>query len=139
MTFRVRRAFTLIELMVVIIIIAILAALVVPRVVGRASQAKVAAAKADISTFHTLLEHFRLDNDRYPTTQEGLQALRTAPSDAKNWKGPYMDHDLHPDPWGYDYHYEYPGPNGKDSFTLLSYGSDGAPGGDGDAADILDE
>ncbi len=132
-----RKAFTLIELMVVILILGILAAMIVPKVVGRAADAKVAKTKSDIATLHGELEKFRLDSDRYPTTQEGLQALVTAPANSKNWKGPYTDK-LSNDGWNNPYVYEYPGPGGKDSFSLMSYGSDGAPGGDGDAADIVD-
>ena len=134
---RIRQGFTLIELMLVILIIGILAALIVPRVIGRAGEAKVAKAQSDIAALHAMLEHFHLDNDRFPTTQEGLEALHTQPNGLPNWKGPYTDK-ISSDPWSNEYHYEYPGTNGKDSFTLLSYGSDGAPGGEGDAADIVD-
>ncbi len=133
-----KRGFTLIELMVVILILAILAALIVPRVVGRASDAKIAKATSDIAELHGLLEQFRLDTDRYPTTQEGLQALVVAPPNIKNWKGPYSGKSIPNDPWGNPYYYEYPGANGKESFTLMSYGKDGAPGGEGEDADIAD-
>ena len=133
-----RRGFTLIELLVVILIIAILAALIVPKVIGKTDDAKVAAAKADLSTLAGALQNFRLDCDRYPSTAEGLQALRTPPSDATGWKGPYITKDIPSDPWHNEYHYEFPGPDGNDSFLLESYGSDGAPGGDGTAADIIE-
>ncbi len=132
---RASRGFTLIELMVVILILGILAALVVPRVVGRTSDAKQAKAAADIATLSTLLQQYRVDNDVFPTTEEGLQALRTQPSSAPNWKGPYTSKDIPLDPWGSEYVYEAPGPNGED-FLITSYGSDHAPGGTGDAADI---
>jgi len=130
-----RRAFTLIELLVVILILAILAALIVPRVVGRTSDAKLAKAASDIATLSSLLQQYRIDNDKYPTTEEGIQVLRVQPSDAPNWKGPYTSKDLPTDPWGNEYSYESPGPNGED-FLIQSYGSDGAPGGDGEASDI---
>lgn len=131
-----QRGFTLVELIVVILIIAILAALVVPNLINRTSQAKRAKAASDISVLSGTLQSFRIDNDRYPSAEEGLQALRTAPSDAGNWRGPYTTKEIPNDPWGNPYQYQWPGPLGDDSFSLLSYGSDGAPGGDGDAADI---
>ena len=131
-----RKGFTLIELMVVILILAILAALIVPKVFGRAGEAKVGAAKADISQLSSLLQTFRIDCDRFPTTEEGLNALRIAPSGLEGkWKGPYTTKDIPNDPWGHGYDYEYPGANGQD-YVLKSYGADGAPGGDGENADI---
>ena len=136
---RSRRGFTLIELLVVILILAILAALIVPRVVGKTSDAKIAAAKADLATISSALQNFRLDCDRYPTTEEGLSALSTAPSSgATGWKGPYLQKPVENDPWVHPYVYQYPGPNGNDSYLVESYGSDGAPGGEGDAADIIE-
>lgn len=133
---RSRRGFTLIELMVVILILAILAALIVPKVVGKQDQAKVAAAHSDISTLSTLLNNFRIDCDRYPTTEEGLQALITPPAGLENkWKGPYTDK-IPLDPWGHEYQYTFPGATGQDSFTIMSYGQDGQQGGDGYATDI---
>lgn len=132
-----RRGFTLIELMVVILILAILAALIVPRVVGRTGEAKRAKAASDIATLNAALQQFHIHNDRYPTNEEGLQALRQAPQDAPNWRGPYLDKPLPPDPWGFDYVYTTPGPNGQD-YIVESYGADGQPGGDGDNADVTD-
>ena len=131
-------AFTLIELMVVILILAILAALVVPRVVGRTSDAKRAKAASDISTLSSLLQQYRVDNDMYPSTEDGLNALRVQPADARNWRGPYTSKDIPVDPWGNEYVYEEPGPDGQD-FIIISYGADGAPGGDGDAADLTSD
>ncbi|GAB4459660.1 MAG: type II secretion system major pseudopilin GspG [Armatimonadaceae bacterium] len=131
-------AFTLIELLVVILILAILAALIVPRVVGRTGDAKRAKAASDIATLSSLLSQYRLDNDSFPTTEDGLYALRVQPSDAQNWRGPYTSKDIPPDPWGNEYVYESPGPNGED-FIIISYGSDGAPGGEGEAADVTSE
>ncbi len=133
-----RRGFTLIEMLVVILILAILAALIIPRLIGRTSDAKIAKAKSDIATVSSLLQQYRLDNDKYPTTEEGLNALRVRPSSAKNWKGPYTTKDIPMDPWGNSYMYQSPGPDGQD-FLVISYGADGAPGGDGDAADITSD
>ncbi|HEV2473166.1 MAG TPA: type II secretion system major pseudopilin GspG [Chthonomonadales bacterium] len=135
---RAHRAFTLIELLVVILILAILASLIIPKVVGRTSDAKIAKAKSDIATLAGLLEQYKLDNDKYPTTEEGLNALRVQPSDAPNWKGPYTTKNLPTDPWGNDYVYESPGPNGQD-YLITSYGADGAPGGQGENADITSD
>jgi general secretion pathway protein G len=131
-----RRGFTLIELMVVILILAILAALIVPRVVGRTSEAKVAKAQSDLATLSGLIQQFRLDTGRYPTTEEGLQALRVPPADVRGWKGPYTTKEIPDDPWGNPYVYEYPGTSGTESYILISLGSDGQEGGEGEAADI---
>ncbi len=128
-------AFTLIELLVVILILAILAALIVPRIVGHTADAKRAKAATDISTLVDCLQQYKMDNDKYPTTEQGLNALRVQPSDASNWRGPYTTKDIPTDPWGNEYNYVSPGPNGED-FAITSYGADGAPGGDGDNADI---
>ncbi len=128
---KLRRGFTLIELMVVILILAILAALIVPKVVNKQDDAKIAAAKADESTLESALHDFRLACDRYPTTEEGLNALRTPPSGLEGkWKGPYLEKDVPKDPWGGDYVYTSPGSNGPDSFTITSYGKSGQPGAD---------
>jgi general secretion pathway protein G len=135
---RSRKAFTLIEIMVVVLILAILAALIVPRLISRTSDAKIAKAKADIATLSGLLNQYRIDNDKFPTTEEGLEALTVQPSSATNWKGPYTTKDISLDPWGNPYVYQCPGPNGQD-FLITCYGSDGAPGGDGDAADITSD
>lgn len=135
-TTRMRRGFTLIELLVVILILAILAALIVPRVVGRTSDAKIAKAKTDLARLASVLSTFRLDCDRYPTTEEGLNALNVQPNDTPGWKGPYLEKGIPADPWGNEYQFEVPGPNGQD-YLLASYGQDGAVGGEGDAADIV--
>jgi len=135
---RKNKAFTLIELMVVILILAILAALVVPNVLGRTGQAKVAKAKSDLATLRGAIDQFRLDCDRYPTTQESFDALRNQPSGVSGWHGPYLQKDLGTDPWGNPYIYQTPGPNGKDGYLIESYGADGVQGGDGDNADIMD-
>jgi general secretion pathway protein G len=132
---KLRRGFTLIELLVVILIIAILAALIVPKVIGKSGKAKVAAAQADLATLRDAVQNFYLDCNRYPTESEGLNALVTAPSDTSGWKEPYVS-SLPTDPWGHPYIYQIPGPNGTD-FAVESYGADGQPGGDGDNADIV--
>lgn len=131
------RGFTLIEVMVVVIILGILAALVVPNVIGRTDEARVSAAKQDISTILQALKLYRMDNFRYPTTQQGLQALVSPPTVeplANNWKpGGYVER-VPKDPWGFPYHLTYPGTHGE--IDVFSYGADGKPGGDGLDADI---
>jgi general secretion pathway protein G len=130
-----RRAFTLIEMLVVVLILAILAALIVPRVVNRTGDAKRAKAASDIATLSSLLQQYRIDNDAFPSTEQGLSALRVQPTDAGNWRGPYTSKDISADPWGNEYVYESPGGGGED-YVIISYGADGAPGGEGDAADL---
>jgi len=124
-----RKGFTLIELLVVILIIAILAALIVPKVIGKTGDAKKAAAQSDLKTLSDAIQQFRLNCDRYPTTSEGLDVLQNKPSDASGWKGPYLTKPIPNDPWHNPYHYETPGPNGAD-FIVESYGADGVAGGD---------
>jgi general secretion pathway protein G len=130
-----RRAFTLIELVVVILILAILAAMIVPRIVGRTGDAKRARALSDIKTLSDSIELFHQDCDRYPTTQEGFSVLTTAPSDSPTWRGPYLKKSVGTDPWGNEYDYQL---IDERNYSIKSYGSDGAPGGDGDATDITD-
>ncbi|MBI5739479.1 MAG: type II secretion system major pseudopilin GspG [Nitrospirae bacterium] len=133
---RCRRGFTLIELMVVMIILGMLAALVVPRMFGRIGQAKQKAAYAQIELFGTALDSFRLDVGRYPTSAEGLDALISQVSGADDWNGPYLKkNEIPPDPWNNPYHYESPGRNGD--YDLYSYGADNAEGGDGEDEDIV--
>ncbi len=132
-----QRGFTLIEIMVVMVIIGIIAALVVPNVIGNLSKAEVIAAKQDIRAYGTALNLFRLDNFKYPTTEQGLQALAQQPNDAsiRNWKpGGYVD-SVRKDPWGNDYHYVYPGTHGKE-YDLYTLGADNQEGGEGNNADL---
>lgn len=129
--------FTLIEIMVVVVIMGVLAALVVPRLMGRTDDARILAAKQDIATLMQALKLYRLDNQRYPTTEQGLQALVARPSAAPippNWKtGGYLDR-LNRDPWGNPYQYQFPGTRGE--VDVFSFGADGKPGGTATDADI---
>ena len=126
--------FTLIELLVVMIIIGLLAALVGPKLFGKVGKSRRQAAKAQIGLLGTALDAFRLDVGRYPTTAEGLEALRTQPGGVSNWDGPYLAKDIPKDPWGNEYVYTSPGTHGE--YDLLSYGLDGSAGGEGENADI---
>ena len=130
------RGFTLIEIMVVVVIIGLLAAVIVPEVINKVDEARVAKAKEDIQSLETALTEYRLDNSVYPTTQEGLKALVKRPNDPSltNWHGPYVQR-LVKDPWGHPYHYQYPGTHGL-SYNLYSLGPTDRPGGTGDNAEI---
>ena len=127
---------TLIEMMVVVVIIALFAALVLPRMMGQADRAKKTAARTQINAYMTALGSYKLDNGVYPTTEQGLQALRDKPENATNWQGPYTDKDISNDPWGHPYVYHFPGEHGDDP-DIICYGADGQPGGDGMNADIV--
>lgn len=128
------RGFTLIELLVVMTILAILAALVVPRLFNSLEKSKVDAAKAQISALETALAAYRLDVGSFPTTEQGLEALRVAPAGVENWDGPYLPKDVPPDPWGHPYVYRCPSKHGD--YEIISYGADGREGGEGTNADI---
>ena len=126
--------FTLMELLLVLVIIGMLAALVGPTLYQRIKPAKQSAARAQLANFSTALDAFDVDCERYPTTQEGLAALRERPEGAEKWNGPYLTKEIPSDPWGHPYVYRAPGRSG--GYEILSYGADGREGGDGDNADI---
>ena len=130
-----KKGLTLIELMVVIVILGLLAALVAPKMFGRLGESKQKAAKAQIELFGTALDSFRLDVGKYPSTSEGLQALRVSPSGVENWKGPYLPKEIPLDPWGQQYQYRSPGEHGE--YDLYSFGADKAAGGEGENADVV--
>lgn len=129
------RGFTLVEILVVVIIIGLLAALVGPKLFGKVSTAKLKTAKAQIELFGTALDTFRLDVGRYPMTEEGLNALREKPTGLEGWHGPYLPKELPVDPWGKPYVYKSPGEHGD--YDLISYGLDGAEGGEEENQDIV--
>src|SRR5262245_58994652 len=132
-----QRGFTLIEIMVVVVIIGLLAAVIVPQVLDKMDQARVAKAKQDITSLETALTMYRLDNSKYPTTDQGLPALTTQPTDPniRHWRpGGYIKR-ISKDPWGNDYQYVYPGTHGGE-YDLYSLGADNQPGGEGTDADV---
>ena len=122
-----RRAFTLVEMLLVVTIIGILAAIVIPKMVGRSEQAREAAARADIASMKTALDAFEVDNGYYPKGNNGLADLIQSPRDARNWHGPYLEK-IPIDPWGNAYIYQYPGKHNPGSYDLMSTGRDGQPG-----------
>jgi general secretion pathway protein G len=133
------RGFTLIELLVVITVIAILASLVPPMVFRNVGDAKMSAARAQVEAFGLALDAYRLDNDVYPTTAQGLEALRRLPAGdqaPRNWRGPYLRKAIPLDPYQRPYVYRSPGDVNPESYDLLSLGRDGEPGGTGEDADV---
>ena len=137
--YRLPAGFTLIEILVVITVIAILASLVGPMVFRNVGDAKASATRSQIEIFGLALDTYRLDNDDYPSTAQGLEALRTLPSgvpEARNWRGPYLKKAIPQDPYGRPYIYKSPGEVNRDSYDLLSLGRDGQPGGTGEDADV---
>jgi general secretion pathway protein G len=128
------QGFTLIELLVVVIILGLLASLVAPKLIGKLAGAKLGTAKAQIEMFGTALDAFRLDTGRYPTSEEGLKALREKPSGAEKWQGPYLPKELPTDPWGNPYIYKSPGDHGD--YDIISYGLDKVEGGEGENSDV---
>jgi len=132
---RAQAGFTLIELMVVLVIIGVLAALIVPNVLDRADDARATAARTDVNNLMQALKLYRLDNQRFPSSDQGLQALISKPTSGAippNWK-PYLDK-LPNDPWGRPYQYLNPGVKGE--IDIMSFGADGQPGGEGKNADV---
>ena len=129
---RANRAFTLIELLLVLVILGVLAAIVVPKFTKRSEQARITAATADIANLGTALDAFEVDTGRYPTGEEALKALMDQPSNAKDWKGPYLKRSITNDPWGNPYIYKCPGQHNAKGYDLYSYGPDGQEGGGDD-------
>jgi len=130
-----REGFTLIELLMVMAIIGLLAALVVPKFMGKVGSAKKQAAQAQIELFGAALDIYRLDIGRYPSTEQGLTALRLQPEEAENWDGPYLKKKIPADPWRNEYSYKCPGDHGD--YDIVSLGADGREGGEGEDQDIV--
>lgn len=126
--------FTLMELLLVLVIIGLLAAVVGPSLYQRIKPAKETAARAQIENFATALDNFMMDTGRYPSTQEGLKALRDKPENLDKWNGPYLKKEIPNDPWGAAYQYRAPGRSG--GYEIVSLGADGREGGEDDNADI---
>ena len=133
-TYRRQAGFTLLELLVVMVIIGLLASYVGPRYFAQVGKSEIKTTKAQIDALEKALDQYRLDVGHYPTTEQGLNALMTRPTDEPRWEGPYLKKAVPMDPWGHPYLYKKPGDHGE--YDLLSYGNDGKPGGDGEAADI---
>lgn len=132
--------FTLIEILVVIVVIAVLAGLVAPNVFKHVGEAKNVSARSQIEMLGAALDAYRLDNGRYPGTDQGLGALWQAPLQEPRpvtWRGPYLRKEVPLDPWGHPYIYKSPGEQNPAGYDLVSYGADGQPGGEGEAADVL--
>jgi len=127
---------TLIEMLVVVTIIGLFIALVGPALFKNADKAKVTAARTQIDNFMTALGSYKLDTGTFPTTEQGLKALREKPADLEQWAGPYMPKDIPKDPWEHEYVYKFPGEHG-DEPDIISLGADGQPGGDGFNGDIF--
>lgn len=133
---RLRAGVTLIEMLVVVTIIALFAAIVGPRLLGRADQSRVTAAKVQIQNFENALLQYKLDTGVFPTTDQGLRALREKPSGVENWRGPYLQKEIPKDPWGRDFTYKFPGEHGEEP-DITSLGADGQPGGTDLNADVV--
>ena len=134
------RAFTLVEMLLVLVILAVLAAIVIPKFAGRSQQAKETAAKTEISGFGIALDAYEVDTGSYPQGTAGLNALVQQPSNAQNWKGPYLSKGTIPrDPWGNAYIYNHPGKNNPKGFDLSSVGPDGRAGGGDDISNWDDK
>lgn len=128
--------FTLLELLIVMIIIGLLAALIGPKMIGRVGESRQTVAKQQIEGFSSALEMYKLDTAKYPTQEQGLEALIAQPQGVINWKGSYLKKKLIPkDPWGNNYIYTYPGEHGD--YDIISYGADGKSGGDDEDKDVL--
>jgi general secretion pathway protein G len=132
-----RSGVTLIEMLVVVTIIGLFVALVGPGLWKKVDEAKLVKARAQIDGFMTALGSYKLDTGNFPTTEQGLIALRAKPADAPQWNGPYLPKDVPKDPWDMDYIYKFPGDHGNDEPEIVSLGADRQPGGEGINADIL--
>jgi len=130
-----KKAFTLVELLVVVIIIGLLASIIAPKFFGKLDDAKVKTATAQLELISTALDTFRLDVNRYPTTDEGLKVLWKKDNNIKNWNGKYLPKPLKEDPWGHKYYYKQPG-SGDNEYDLMSFGADGKMGGSDKNEDI---
>jgi len=128
--------FTLLELLVLLLIIGLLAGFVGPKYFSQIGRSEQKVAKAQIEAFDKALDQYRVDTGHYPNTENGLQALSSAPPNEVNWHGPYLKKGVPPDPWGEAYEYKSPGDNNRD-FDIISYGKDHRPGGDGESKDIV--
>jgi general secretion pathway protein G len=127
-----RRAFTLIELLLVLVILSVLAAIVVPKLAGRSEQARITAARTEIASLEMQLDMFEIDTGRFPTSQEGLKALVDEPGNVQDWRGPYIKRGVPTDPWGNEYVYRYPGEHNETGYDLYSFGPDGQSGNEDD-------
>jgi len=132
---RKQQGFTLIELLIVMVILGILAALVGPRMFGKVGKSKQKAAKAQIALFESAMDIYRLDVGKYPTTDQGLEALRVKPDGVEKWDGPYLPKEVPMDAWGNPYVYQSPGEHGD--YDIISLGADGETGGEGEDVDIV--
>jgi len=130
-----KNGFTLIEILIVMVILGLLAALVGPKMFGKVGKSRQKTAKVQISLFETSLDTFRLDMGRYPTTEEGLEVLREKPSNSDKWDGPYIPKRIPTDPWQNPYEYKCPGEEGE--YDIISYGADGKSGGEKEDKDIV--
>lgn len=131
---RPQSGFTLLELLVVLVVLGLLAGIVAPKYFAQLGRSEVKVAKAQIEGLSKALDLYRLEVGHYPSTEQGLQALVTAPADEPRWTGPYLQKKLPQDPWGHNYNYRYPGENSE--YDLLSLGKDGQPGGEGENAEV---
>ena len=127
-----RRGFTLIELLLVLVILAVLASIVVPRFTKRSEQAKLTAAATDVANVEVMLDAYEVDCGKYPTSEEGLRALLEQPPNANGWQGPYLKKGMPQDPWGSPYVYHCPGQHNASGYDLYSFGPDGQDGGGDD-------
>lgn len=127
-----RAAFTLVEMLLVLVILAVLAAIVIPKMSGRSQQAKITAAHSQISSMEMALDSFEVDTGFYPQGAAGLNSLVDEPSNTPNWKGPYLKKGIPADPWGNSYVYTFPGKNNPKGYDLMSPGPDGSAGTDDD-------